>query len=164
VNGSLLDEQDATVSVFDHGVVTGDGVFETVLIHEGHTFALRRHLDRLERSASVVSLDLGGTLRTELERVAATIVRESGLRHGKLRITVTSGPGPLGSTRGGGSPTVIVAAAPVDPPGTSTTSPAPARLALAPWPRNERGALAVSKFKSIGTLRWRHENREVLNG
>lgn len=142
LNGSLVSEQDAAVSVFDHGIMTGDGVFETVLVHRSRTFALRRHLDRLERSAAVLGLDLGPGLRDELERAAEAVVRGSRLGHAKLRITLTSGPGPLGSARGDCPPTVIVAIAAIDHP---DSSPAPAEVALAPWPRNEHGALAGAK-------------------
>ena len=56
VNGKLLQEAEAVISVLDHGLVTGDGVFESVLVRSGRTFALRRHLERLERSAAIIGL------------------------------------------------------------------------------------------------------------
>ena len=52
VNGELVAAEDAGISVFDHGLVVGDGVFETVLVWNGRAFALRRHLERLARSAA----------------------------------------------------------------------------------------------------------------
>ncbi|MGH9064920.1 MAG: aminotransferase class IV [Acidimicrobiales bacterium] len=140
VDGALVPASDATVSAFDHGLVAGDGVFETVLIHDGYPFALGRHLERLARSATGIGLvpPPEPRLRTACEAVTSA----SGLLHGRLRVTVTAGPGPLGSGRGAGAPTVVVAAAPLDP------WPPAATVAVAPWPRNERGALAGLKTTS----------------
>jgi branched-chain amino acid aminotransferase len=140
LNGRLVEEHDALVSAFDHGLVAGDGVFETVLVREGRTFALGRHLARLERSAEGLGIPLPD--RGELAGAAKEVVAASGLRRARLRITVTSGPGPLGSDRGPGTPTVIIAVAPAD------LSAPSARVVLAPWPRNERGALAGLKTTS----------------
>lgn len=140
LNGRLVEERDALVSAFDHGLVAGDGVFETVLVRDGRTFALRRHLERLERSAEGLGIPLPP--RDELARAAQEVVAASGLDRARLRVTVTAGPGPLGSDRGAGEPTVVVAVAPAPAP------PPSARVVLAPWPRNERGALAGLKTTS----------------
>ena len=56
VNGSLVDAAEATVSIFDHGLTVGDGVFETLKAVDGQPFAARRHLDRLRRSADGLDL------------------------------------------------------------------------------------------------------------
>ena len=142
IDGALVDGRDAHVSAFDHGLLTGDGVFETLKVYAGRAFAVRRHLERLARSAAGLSLVLPGAsvLRGALEAVVAA----DGLGDARLRITVTGGPSPLGSERGPGPATVIVAGAPLGPP------PGPADVATVPWPRNERAALAGLKTISYG--------------
>ena len=137
LNGELVDPADAVISVFDHGLVTGDGAFESVVIRNGRPFALSRHLERLERSARAIGLRLPppGELAQAAARVADTMAGPSG----KLRITVTSGLGPLGSGRTDSSPTVIVACE--ESPG----GPEIGSVSVVPWPKSERGALAGAK-------------------
>lgn len=125
------------MSVFDHGLTTGDGVFEVVLIHRGRPFALARHLARLAHSAA--GLGLVAPPAAELAAACEEVTAASGLGGGRLRVTVTGGRGPLGSDRWDGSPTVVVAASGLGPP------LATAAVATLPWPRNERGALAGLK-------------------
>ncbi|HLI15648.1 MAG TPA: aminotransferase class IV [Acidimicrobiales bacterium] len=141
VDGALVEPEAARVSVFDHGLVAGDGVFETVLVHEGRPFALSRHLDRLARSAAglgIAPLDLA-QVRGAVEAVVATADEPEG----RLRLTVTAGRGPLGSGRERVAPTVIVALGPLDHDPRELAS-----VATVPWPRNERGALAGLKTTS----------------
>lgn len=140
VNGRLLDAGEAAVSVFDHGLVVGDGVFETVLVHHGLPFALERHLDRLARSAG--GLGIAAPPANELREAVSTVVGSSGLEQARLRITVTAGVGALGSARAAGAPGVVVA---VDRLGEPHDH---AAAAVVPWPRNERGALAGLKTTS----------------
>lgn len=141
VDGELLESpQDRVITVLDHGLVVGDGVFETVAVVEGQPFALTRHLERLARSAE--GLGIGRPdLAALREGVAATVAGQE-LPFGRCRMTVTSGQGPLGSPRGGGPHTVIVVTEPAErPPEVST-------IATVPWVRNERGALAGLKTTS----------------
>ena len=153
LDGSLVDEGAARVSVFDHGLTVGDGVFETLKTYGGRPFAVRRHLDRLAVSAAGMGLATppAGVLRAALEEVAAA----NGLGDDALRITVTGGRGPLGSARGDTGPTVVVA------PGRLAPWPVTTAVAVVPWPRNERGALAGLKTTSYGenvvALAWAHE-------
>jgi branched-chain amino acid aminotransferase len=142
VNGALVEETDACISPFDHGLLTGDGVFETLRVYGGVPFAWRRHLDRLAHSASGLRLTLppGDVIR----RAAVAVLKANGLAEARLRITVTGGTAPLGSDRGGASPTVIVAAAPIGPWAEAVP------VITVPWPRNERGALAGLKTISYG--------------
>lgn len=153
VNGALVDEDEAQVSVLDHGLVVGDGVFETVRLHDGHVFALQRHLERLARSAGGLGLDPPdlGALRTAVGDVVAA----SGLAQGRVRLTLTAGKGPLGSGRIPGPPTVVVAVAP------EGAQPRSSAVAVVPWTRNERGALAGLKTTSYGenvvALAWANE-------
>lgn len=142
LNGSLVDESEARVSVFDHGLTVGDGVFETLKTYSGRPFAVRRHLDRLAVSAAGMGFPSPDpvVMRSALESVAAV----NGLVDDALRITVTSGPGPLGSGRGPGDLTVVVAA------GRMAPWPSTTGVAVVPWPRNERAALAGLKTTSYG--------------
>jgi branched-chain amino acid aminotransferase len=141
VNGRLLeDPQAAVIGVTDHGFTVGDGVFEALKVVDGKPFALTRHLARLGRSAAALGLpapDLD-VLRDAVGRVLA----HEHLSLGRVRITYTGGPAPLGSGRGDASPTVVVVAAPLEP------APPTTAVARVPWPRNERGALAGVKSTS----------------
>jgi branched-chain amino acid aminotransferase len=140
LDGGLVDPGEARVSAFDHGLTVGDGVFETLRVYGGVPFALRRHLDRLDRSAAGLGLALPD--RSVLERACVEVVAAAGGGDARLRVTVTGGPGPLGSARGDGGPTLLVAVAPLAP-----VSPV-AAVAVAPWPRNERGPVAGLKTTS----------------
>ncbi len=142
VDGELVPLERARVSPLDHALLTGDGVFETLRVHRGAPFAVRRHLDRLARSATGLRLPVPdlADLRAALDQVVAA----NGLEEGRLRVTVTGGPGSLGSDRSGEVPTVIVVGAPLPewPPATD--------VVVVPWPRNERGALSGLKTVSYG--------------
>ncbi|MDD9371167.1 MAG: aminotransferase class IV [Acidimicrobiales bacterium] len=141
IDGALVGPDRAVVSVFDHGFTVGDGVFETVKVLGGRPFALRRHLDRLHRSAQVLGLNvplLGGSLR----RVVVEVIAAAALDLARLRITLTAGVTPLGSGRGDAHPTLVVAAGPLAPWPAETTA------VSAPWPVNERSALAGVKTTS----------------
>ena len=140
LDGELVAPGDALVSAFDHGVTVGDGAFETLRLYRGVPFALRRHLDRLARSAA--GLGLMAPERAVLEGAVEEAVASAGLTDGRLRITVTGGPAPLGSARGTSGPTVMVAVAPLDPFGPT------ASVAVVPWARNERSAVAGLKTTS----------------
>jgi branched-chain amino acid aminotransferase len=153
LDGRLLGPDEARVSAFDHGLTVGDGVFETLRVYGGVPFAQRRHLDRLARSAAGLGLALPD--RSVLERACAEVVAAGGGGDARLRLTVTGGPGPLGSGRGPGPPTVLAAVAPLAP--VSPSAP----VALAPWPRNERGPLAglktTSYAENVVLLAWARE-------
>lgn len=142
VNGELRDESEATVSVFDHGLTVGDGVFETIKVVDGVPFALRRHLKRLARSAA--GLGLPEPDEAVLAKACAEVVGQAPAGGYRLRITYTGGPAPMGSGRGDAAPTLVVAMAAFD------DMPAVTSVAVVPWPRNERGALAGLKTTSYG--------------
>jgi branched-chain amino acid aminotransferase len=141
INGRLLDDPTApAVGVADHGLTVGDGAFEAVKVVDGRPFALTRHLDRLLVSAKGLGLP-----EPDLDAVrdgVDAVLHDPPIARGKLRITVTGGPAPLGSGRGHGDPTVVVAVEGLDP------AAADVAVVTVPWPRNERGALAGLKTTS----------------
>lgn len=138
VNGRLIDDEAAAVRADDHGVVVGDGVFETCDVTDGRAFALTRHLRRLRRSADGLGLDYDETaLLAGVDAVLRDIAGRA-----KLRITVTGGPSPYGSDRGNAPASVLVATSPLHewPPTTD--------VVVVPWVRNERSATAGLKTTS----------------
>lgn len=142
IDGRLIDPTSPALPVTDHGVTVGDGVFETVKVVEGQPFALVRHLDRLRRSAAGLGLDRVD--ETAVRQGITEVLAAGRLRLGRLRVTLTAGPGPMGSGRGGAEPTVIVVAEEVMPAEEETT------VVTVPWVRNERGALTGLKTTSYG--------------
>ena len=141
VDGDLLSEPTGpAVSVVDHGFTVGDGVFEAIKVVGGLPFALDRHLARLERSAA--GLGLPDPDLDAVRRGVRAVVEGQDLPLGRVRITYTAGPSPLGSGRGDHAPTLVVVAAPMDTAAETTS------VATVPWPRNERGATAGLKTTS----------------
>ncbi|MFJ6898673.1 aminotransferase class IV [Streptomyces hokutonensis] len=140
LDGGLQDIESARVSVFDHGLTVGDGIFETVKATDGKTFALTRHLDRLTRSAR--GLGLPDPDLDEVRRGCAAVLDANPMPFGRLRITYTGGHGPLGSDRGEHGPTLVVAL------GEAKRRPDSTAVVTVPWTRNERGALAGLKTTS----------------
>ena len=140
VNGALVDGEDAGISVHDHGLVVGDGVFETVLLWASRPFALGRHLDRLARSAAGLRIPMPST--KTVAAAVGEVVAAAGLSVGRIRITVTAGAGPLGSGRLDSAPSLVVA---IDELGETHEC---AAVSVVPWSRNEHGALAGLKTTS----------------
>jgi branched-chain amino acid aminotransferase len=141
LNGRLYeDPHQATVAGTDHGLVVGDGVFETLKVTERGAFAVRRHLNRLNRSAAALGLPEPdhGQIREAIDAV----LDGRDFPRAKLRIIYTGGRGPLGSEAAYGPPTIIIMLAPVD------VSPRLTSIVTAPWTRNEHGALAGVKSTS----------------
>ena len=95
LNGKLVDEKDAVVSVFDHGLLYGDGVFEGTRIYDGNIAFLDEHMERLLDSAKVLMLDIGMT-KEELIQATVETCKANNLRNGYLRHVVTRGVGTLG--------------------------------------------------------------------
>ena len=146
LDGEIVDAGAARVSAFDHGITVGDGVFETLKVVGGVPFALTRHLERLAFSAAGLGLSVPpeGTLRAAVaETLAAATPGAAGSSGGlRLRITLTGGPGPLGSERGDSGPTLLLATAPL------AVWPQTAKVLVVPWTRNERSATAGLKTTS----------------
>jgi branched-chain amino acid aminotransferase len=140
LNDRLVDESDATLSVFDHGITVGDGVFETAKIVSDVPFAMTRHLDRLQVSAS--GLGLSVDVAQVREAVRQVIAANGPLPLARLRITLTGGRAPLGSDRADAVPSLVVAVAPMAP------WPAYGDVITVPFTRNERAATVGLKTTS----------------
>jgi len=140
LNGALRDDE-ATVSPLDHGLTTGDGVFETIKIVDGRPFAVTRHLERLVRSAVGLGLPEPDVAQLE-EGVAAVVEADPDIPFGRLRITYTGGVSPLSSDRGTSGPTILIATQAINRPGSRSA------IVTVPWVRNERSAVAGLKTTS----------------
>ena len=139
MNDSLISPGSNAISPNDHSVVVGDGVFETIQVFNGQPFAITRHLKRLENS----SKGLGLQPPDENKIMAAlNAVLGADPEAGCIRITWSSGLGPLGSARGKSIGTLIVATQ------NKKIWPEFETVHIVPWPRNERGALTGLKTTS----------------
>jgi len=95
MSGTIVDEQDAKVSVFDHGLLYGDGVFEGIRAYHGKVFLLEDHVDRLYESAKAIALKISMTPEEMCEAVLETC-RANSIVDGYIRLVVTRGVGTLG--------------------------------------------------------------------
>ncbi len=95
LNGKLVDEKDAVVSVFDHGLLYGDGIFEGTRVYNGRIAFLDEHVDRLFDSAKVIALNIGMT-KEQMKQATVETCRANGMKNGYLRHVVTRGTGTLG--------------------------------------------------------------------
>ncbi|MFQ5558823.1 MAG: aminotransferase class IV [Acidimicrobiales bacterium] len=157
IDGRVTGPAMATVPADDHGLLVGDGAFETLLVVNEPVrgaFAVGRHVRRLRRSCAVLGMDCGHS--DDDLRLAISTCIEAAPSAGVVRLTVTSGRGPLGSQRGPGPGRLIVVAGggiPDHPPGTA--------VSVFSHPRNERGVMAgvktTSYAESVVALRYAHE-------
>ena len=95
LNGRFVREEEAVISVFDHGVLYGDGVFEGIRAYHGHVFKLQAHIDRLYESAHVIQLNIGLS-KAEMAEVVLETCRQNNLEDAYIRLVVTRGKGDLG--------------------------------------------------------------------
>lgn len=95
INGKLVPENQATVSVFDHGLLYGDGVFEGIRFYHGQAFMLEAHLQRLQESAAFILLQIPYS-NTELATAVKMTIDAYAKAEGYIRLLVTRGKGPLG--------------------------------------------------------------------
>jgi branched-chain amino acid aminotransferase len=141
INGNLTPIVDAKVSVLDHGFTVADGVFETLLVTDGQAFAVDRHLARLKKSAAGLGISLPEVSMIETG-ISQVLDKNPKIDFGRLRITLTSGSGPLGSDRTHAEPTVVISLA------EQAAWPESTATLLVPWTRNENSPLAGLKTTS----------------
>lgn len=142
INGRIVSTSEARISPFDHGFLVGDGVFETLVARNGKPFTPTRHWRRLVASCQAMNIT-PPEYETYVNAMQATM-QANDLADARIRVTLTSGDGPLGSDRGDAPATMTVAATALKPwPPTDT-------VMTVPWTRNERSALAGVKSTSYG--------------
>ncbi len=110
IDGEWPDEADAKISVFDHGLLYGDGVFEGIRFYAGNVFRLDEHLERLYDSAKAILLEIPLTI-DEMREATLETIRRNELRDGYIRLVVTRGVGTLGLSPFNCKPSVIIIAA-----------------------------------------------------
>lgn len=161
IEGDAVRGDDAQVGALDRGLLLGDGIYETCLVVDGVPFAITRHLARLRRSAQLVGIEVpwsDSAVRSRCARAVAAVLADpdragepgSGPGPGtgpgpgliRLRITVTAGVGPLGPSRDGTRPTLVVAAGP------AAARDGLARVAVVEGVRNPRSPTAGAKVTS----------------
>lgn len=95
LDGKLVDENEAKISVFDHGLLYGDGVFEGIRAYSGRVFRLKEHVDRLFDSAKAIMLNVPVSKKKMIDGILATL-RANSLKDAYIRVVVTRGRGDLG--------------------------------------------------------------------
>lgn len=152
LNGDMVDHAAAHIGIGDHGVIVGDGAFETLKTVRGQPLALTRHLRRLRVTLDALAID--GPDEQVLRRAVAECLDAAGHDAARIRLTVTGGSGSLGSGAPSGPASVFVIVTELAPrvAGTAIT---------VPWTRNERGALAglktTSYAENVRALRAAHD-------
>lgn len=153
INGRIVPTAEARVSPLDHGFLVGDGVFETLVARGGKPFTPTRHWKRLVASCAAM-----GMTPPEFDVYAQAmheVMQANDLTDARVRVTVSSGDGPLGSDRGDSPATMTVVASQLKPwPPTES-------VITVPWTRNEHDALAgiksVSYAGNVRALALAHE-------
>lgn len=151
LDGAFLPKEEAKVSVFDHGFLYGDGVFEGTRVYNGRVFKLGEHLERLYESAGHILLDIPLS-REEMEQATLETVRRNNLRDAYIRTVVSRGVGDLGL-------------APDKCPRASTVIIAD-KISLFPQEFYERGlevVIAATRQRSANTLEPRIKSLNYLN-
>jgi len=95
LNGEFVTKENAKISVYDHGFLYGDGIFEGIRIYDGNIFRCKEHLDRLYDSAKSIMLDIPLSYE-EMQSALVETIRKNGMRNGYIRLVVSRGPGNLG--------------------------------------------------------------------
>src|SRR5262249_28590176 len=95
IDGKFYDKNNAKISVFDHGLLYGDGVFEGIRAYHGCVFKLKEHVERLYHSAKAILLDIPMT-QAQMAKAVVDTCRKNNVREGYIRLVVTRGVGTLG--------------------------------------------------------------------
>ena len=115
IDGNLVPESEAKISVLDHGLLYGDGIFEGIRAYKGVVFKLREHIERLYDSAKFLKIEIPLS-KEELTEAILETIRKNGLTDCYIRVVVTRGVGDLGlDPRKCGKPSIIIIAKPMGP-------------------------------------------------
>jgi len=115
VDGKYVNKDEASISIYDHGFLYGDGVYEAIRAYDGLIFKLREHVDRLYESAKSIKIDMPFS-REELGRLVVAVLKKNGLRNSYIRIVVSRGRGRMGvDPRNCSTPTVVIMTEPREP-------------------------------------------------
>ena len=115
VNGRYVRREEASISIYDHGFLYGDGVYEAIRAYDGIVFKLREHLDRLYESAKSIKIELPFE-KHELGQMVVEVLKKNQLKSGYVRIVVTRGAGRMGvDPRNCTKATVVIMAEPREP-------------------------------------------------
>ncbi|MEI3612097.1 branched-chain-amino-acid transaminase [Pseudogracilibacillus sp. SO30301A] len=113
VNGEFVEKEKAVISIYDHGFLYGDGVFEGIRVYEGNVFKLKEHIDRLYESAHSIRLEIPHS-KEEFQQIIVNTVVKNNLSSAYIRVVVSRGEGDLGlDPRNCATPTVIVITEPL---------------------------------------------------
>ena len=154
VDGTLYAKEDAKVSVFDHGFLYGDGVFEGIRAYDGIVFRLKDHIDRLYTSAKTIALEIPLTHQEMTQAVLETVAANE-QRDAYVRLVVSRGPGDLGIDPANcAKPTVVIICAeiklyPKELQGTNM----PCQLLASPLLRALQPALSPRLEARVETVR-----------
>ena len=115
VNGKYIPRQEASISIYDHGFLYGDGVYETIRAYDGLIFKLQEHLDRLYESAKSVKIDIPLD-KKQLGQIVVDLLKRNKLANSYVRLIISRGTGKMGvDPRNCTSPTIVIITEPRDP-------------------------------------------------
>ncbi len=115
LDGKFVDKEDAKISVYDHGLLYGDGIFEGIRAYDGVIFKLKEHIDRLYDSAKSITLNIPIS-KEEMEKIVIETVKINNLKDAYIRLVVTRGIGDLGlDPKKCPKPTIFCIAEPMNP-------------------------------------------------
>jgi branched-chain amino acid aminotransferase len=115
VDGKYVPKDEASVSIYDHGFLYGDGVYEAIRAYDGNVFKLREHVDRLYESAHSIKIDIPLS-REEMCRLVVEVLRKNQLMNSYIRIVISRGRGRMGvDPRNCTKPTVVIMVEPREP-------------------------------------------------
>jgi branched-chain amino acid aminotransferase len=115
VNGRYVPKDEASISIYDHGFLYGDGVYEAIRAYDGNVFKLHEHIDRLYESAKSIKIEIPVS-KEELSRLVIEVLRKNQLRNSYIRIVISRGRGRMGvDPRNCTTPTVVIMAEPREP-------------------------------------------------
>lgn len=152
INQRVVPVSQATVSVFNRGFMSGFGVFETLKVTDGNPFAVRRHIDRLLRSAQIVGFELPERA-VVVHGIEELLAANPECVNGPSRLRITATPSAQSALPDSPETTTVVMTVETQPP-----HPPELKVVTAPWPHNERGPLVGAKTTSyadnLAILRW----------